>query len=392
MTRHIYIIVMLMIAALLTGCGNDDEFVIHCEIKGLGDKGVEMVYFNRGLQRVAFHPNDGKVTLRGSSADLTPVEVFTLDNRLLFTCVAKNGEELEVKLDPSKSGEIKMKGNEASEQYARFLNENAVKLAKTRDVAAINALISEEVKAHPDRISSALILMTLYHAPGYEMQADSLIHTLAPEARPSALLKSFSALVGEQVSTSARGDVRAMTFHTGRDTVSGRDTIVRFMPSFQSYGLLVFTGERKSDTITNRLKELVKDYHKRRLAVMELSLQPDSSTWRYTIRPDSAKWSQAWVPGGNAASQIRNLSIPTTPFFLVTDSMGKQIYRGRSIAAAVDTLRTRLKRYEKTDSAEVTADSVSQRPVPVEQEKLTLDTTRRPQRGLKPGAPLKARK
>ncbi|MBO5456663.1 MAG: hypothetical protein J6A20_09120 [Muribaculaceae bacterium] len=382
MTRHIYLLVIMLLGVVMTGCGNDDEFVINCRIKDLGDKGVEMVYFNRGLQRVSFHPDDGKVTLRGSSPDLTPVEVFTLDNRLLFTCVAKNGDELEVKLDPSKVGAITIEGNDISEQYAKFISTNAETLVNTRDAAGINALITKEVTAHPDRISSALILMTMFHAPGYEMLADSLIHILVPEARPSALMKSFAALVGEQVSTSARGNVRGMTFHTGRDTVNGHDTIVRFMPTFHSYGLLVFVSDRKSDTITNRLNELIKDYHRRRLEIMELSFQSDSATWRRSIRIDSAKWTQAWVPGGNAASQIRNLAVPTTPFFIVTDSLGKQLYRGRSIASAVDTLRYRLKEHLISDSVAAASDSILP---PDNSDRPKLEPVKRPQnQKLKP--------
>ena len=252
----------------------------------------------------------------------------------------------------------------------------------TRDAAGINALITKEVTAHPDRISSALILMTMFHAPGYEMLADSLIHILVPEARPSALMKSFAALVGEQVSTSARGNVRGMTFHTGRDTVNGHDTIVRFMPTFHSYGLLVFVSDRKSDTITNRLNELIKDYHRRRLEIMELSFQSDSATWRRSIRIDSAKWTQAWVPGGNAASQIRNLAVPTTPFFIVTDSLGKQLYRGRSIASAVDTLRYRLKEHLISDSVTTASDSILP---PDNSDSHKLEPVKRPQnQKLKP--------
>lgn len=346
----------------MTACGNDDEFVINCEIKGLGDKGVEMYYYDRGVNRVSFHPKDGEVELRGSASELTPIDVFTLDNELLFTCMAKNGDELEIKMDMDKPGIISIKGNEVSEEYSKFLTENVELLHNSPDAAGINALITEQVKNHPAKVSSSLILMTLFRPEGYEMLADSLIHVLDPAARPGTLMRSFSSMIGEQVSTSARGNVRAMTFHTGRDTVNGHDTIVRFMPSFHSYGLLVFVGADKSDTITNRLNELVKDYQRRRLEILELSLQSDSTAWRNSISYDSAKWVQAWVPGGNAVSQIRNLSIPKTPFFIVTDSMGKQVYRGASITAAVDTLRNRLKGHlsekAENDSASVTTKTV----------------------------------
>lgn len=381
--KYLYFLVIIL-AAMLTACGNDEEFVINCEIKGLGDKGVEMYYYDRGVNRVSFHPKDGEVELRGSASELTPIDVFTLDNELLFTCMAKNGDELDVKMDLAKPGIISIKGNEVSEEYAKFLTENVELLHNSPDAAKINALITERVKNYPTKVSSSLILMTLFRPEGYEMLADSLIHVLDPAARPGTLMRSFSSMIGEQVSTSARGNVRAMTFHTGRDTVNGHDTIVRFMPSFHSYGLLVFVGADKSDTITNRLNELVKDYQRRRLEILELSLQSDSTTWRNSINSDSAKWVQAWVPGGNAVSQIRNLSIPKTPFFIITDSMGKQVYRGGSITAAVDTLRNRLKahinRKTENDSTEIAGTEVadSESSDPQEAEAPTVTTKRPP--------------
>ena len=332
----------VLAGAMAVSCGNDEEFVINCEIKGLGEKGVEMIYFNRGLRKAAFHPVDDKVSLHGSAPDLTVVEVYTLDNKLLFSCVAQNGDELEVKMNLDEPASLKVKGNEVSEQYAAFVAENA-ELLGSRDYAGINSLISKTVSAHPDRISSAVILTRYLMARGNELLADSLINLLTPEARPAALIKGFAAMVGEQVSSSARGDVRPITLRQGRDSVSGRDTTVRFVPSFHSYSLMAFTYEHKSDTITNRLKELKRDYpNNRRFDALEISLQPDSASWRTAILGDSAKWLQAWAPGGSASPQIRSLAIPATPFFIVTDSTGRQLYRGGSITAANDTLRKRL--------------------------------------------------
>ncbi len=360
--KHLLYIIMCVLCGVMTSCGNDDEFVINCEIKGIGNKGVEMIYFNRGLRKAAFHPVDDKVSLRGSAPDLTVVEVFSLDNKLLFSCVAQNGDELNVKLDIDNPASLKVKGNEVSKQYAAFVSENA-ELLGSRDDAGVNALIRNEISAHPDRICSTVILTRLFRTDGYEMLADSLINILKPEARPSSLIKGYAAMVGEQVSTSARGEVRTITFHTGRDTVSGRDTTVRFMPMLHSYSLLVFSNERKSDTITNKLKELKKDYAKRRFEALEISFDNDSSSWRLSINGDSAKWLQAWAPGGNAGSQVRNLAIPSTPFFIVTDSTGKQLYRGKSIRAANDTIRERLKSVPvETDTAK-TDDTAAEKTV-----------------------------
>lgn len=337
-----FLYIMLCVLCMATAsCGNDDEFIINCEIKGIGDHGVEMVYFNRGLRKAAFHPVDGKVSLRGDSPDLTLVEVFTLDNRLLFSCVAKNGEELKVKLDLDDPSTLSIKGNKESEEYASFVSANAP-LLESRDDAGVNSLISNEIISNPDKISSTMKLTLLFRTRGYEMLADSLINMIQPAARPSSLIKGYAALVGEQVSTSARGTVRPITFHIGRDTASGRDTTVRFAPSFQSYSLIFFAHDRKSDTITNRLSDLRKELPVKRFQALEVSFQDDSLTWRNSIKGDSARWLQAWSPGGSGMSQIRSLAIPYTPFFIVTDSTGKQLYRGGSIRVAVDSIRLHL--------------------------------------------------
>ncbi|MDE5960590.1 MAG: hypothetical protein K2H08_02575, partial [Duncaniella sp.] len=110
-----------MLLVSMTSCGNDEEFVINCEIRGLGSEGVEMYYTTRSMQHSGFHPVDGKVSLRGVASEPTLVEVFTTAGEPLFMCVAQNGDELEVKMDLEKPGVIKIKGMDGSEDYARFV-------------------------------------------------------------------------------------------------------------------------------------------------------------------------------------------------------------------------------------------------------------------------------
>lgn len=331
--KHFYLIILTL---LLVACGDEEQFTIDCDIKGLGSKGVEMVYYNKGYRKVTFHPVDNKVRLKGDSPDLTMVDLFTLDGDLIFTCVAKNGEELEVKMTLDDPASLRIKGNKPSEQYSEFLSANSDVL-NSRSPHDINALLTEEISAHPDRISSTMLLITRFYTPGYEMLADSLLNVLAVEARPAGLSRSYSSMVGEQVSATARGDVKPITIH------SGRDTIAKFTPSFQSYGLLAFVSARKPDSITSKLRALYDDMASKRFKLLEISLQTDSLTWRTAISGDNAKWMQAWVPGGSGAQQIRNLAIPRTPYFIVTDSTGSQIYRGSSISMADTILRSHMR-------------------------------------------------
>lgn len=351
--RHIYTL-MLMLLVVLTSCGNDEEFVINCEIRGLGSKGVEMYYTTRGVQRASFHPVDGKVALRGVSAEPTLVEVFTLDNELLFTCVARNGDELKVKMDLEKPGKVEIKGNEASEQFAAFLTANA-EVFGSSDIAAVNRLVAEEVSKHPDRISSAMLLVTRFNARGHELEADSLVNMLKPEARPSWVVGAYPGMVGEQVSTAARGSIKPISLRYGR--LNRQDTTLRYWPSSQSYSMLVFTGGYKADSLRHTLLSLSKELDTRRFNILELNVMGDSAYWSNSLRGDSARWMQAWVPGGVGNQAIRSIHVPSVPYFIVADSLGRQIYRGRSLSAANDTVRARLARFLKSGSDEAQEES-----------------------------------
>lgn len=358
--RYIHILI-IMLLVLMTSCGNDEEFVINCEIRGLGSEGVEMYYTTRSMQHSGFHPVDGKVSLRGVASEPTLVEVFTTAGEPLFMCVAQNGDELEVKMDLEKPGVIKIKGNEASEEYARFVTEND-SLLRSGDVAAINRLVADEVMAHPGRVSSAMLLVTRFNARGYELKADSLVNILKPEARPSWVVGAYPGMVGEQVSSTARGKVKPITINCG--LLNERDTTLRYWPSNQTYSMIVVTGTGKGDSVRTMLKELTGKLHERRFKALEVAVMGDSAMWKLAIRRDSAKWMQGWVAGGVAGTAVRALQIPGVPYFIVADSLGNQVYRGYSATAAGDSVRSRLARFlgsgnsdggDEADTAKVTS-------------------------------------
>lgn len=346
--RYIHILIIMLLVSMAS-CGNDEEFVINCEIRGLGSKGVEMYYTTRSMQRSGFHPVDGKIVLRGVASEPTLVEVFTTDGEPLFMCVAQNGDELEVKMDLEKPGVIKIKGNDASEKYARFVTENDSVL-KSGDVAAINALVADEVMAHPDRISSAMLLVTRFNARGYELKADSLVNTLKPQARPSWVMGAYPGMVGEQVSSMARGTVKPITINCGQ--LNERDTTLRYWPSNQTYSMIVVTGTGKGDSVRTMLKELTGKLPKRRFKALEVAVMGDSAMWKLAIRRDSAKWMQGWVAGGVAGIAVRTLQIPGVPYFIVADSLGNQVYRGYSATAAGDSVKSRLARFFDSENSD----------------------------------------
>ena len=354
--RKLFTILTLTILIVLSGCGGDEGFVIKCDIKGLDTRGLEMVYMTRhGLSKASFHPVDGKVELRGASRQPTLVEVFTLDGELLFTCVASDGDRMKLKMTLDDPTSLTITGQDATRDYTAFITQHDSILTHGSD-AEVNRMIAESVRSNPSSMASTLLMVTRFRSAGHELEADSLMSEILPEARPALLSSFYASAIGEQVATSARGEVRSFTLRIGR-TATGRDTTVRYIPSQQSYSLLAFTDTRKPDSLTRRLRNLKKELKDRQFKIVEVSLSTDSASWFSATRSDSVNWSRAWSPGSAASRDIRRLAIPRTPYFILVDSQGTQVYRGTSAYIADTIVRSRLKQYfhsEKPDSALLT--------------------------------------
>ena len=332
--KQIILYIVLLLAT--TACGGGDEFTIDCKIEGLGTRGIEVIYYDGAVSRLSYHPVDGKFRIIGQSEDPVMVDVFTIDQELLFTCVAQNGDHLKVKMNLDEGTKsLSISGQDASADYARWLVAND-SLLSSAPAAEINGLIANQVRENPKSMASTLMMLTHFSVPNFEMLADSLLNTLDLSARPVSLVRSFASQVGEQVTTSAHGDLRGFTLYTALDTT------IHFSPSRHSYSLLVLSSERKPDSLLKRLKSLAK-LPERRLQLVEVSLIGDSAMWRQAIKDDSAKWLQGWTIGAAAHPAVRRLAVPSVPYFVVADSLGHQHYRGTSLYAADTLIRNRLR-------------------------------------------------
>ncbi len=364
------ILSLLLLLFLLPSCGGSDTCDIKCDIKGLGNKGIEVIYADRGVNRVSFHPVDGKVEMKLDLPRPALVEVFTIDNEPLFTLIGRNGEEFTVNLTLGDPSTLSVKGNEASETYSRILalNDSLLQHGSDREV---NALVAREVHASPASLASTLLLINHFRTPGHELQADSLLNFIEPDARPGWLAGSYASLLAGQISAMVKNDIPAITIRTGSDTT------VRYFPSRQSFSLLVFTDKRLPDSILRQLRRLRADNRPSRLALLEISLALDSARWKHDISSDSARWQRAWVPGGPSAYPIRNFAIPRVPFYIVADSAGHSVYRGSSFHAADTILSTRLHTKPRSSEPSDTS-SVATPPAPAEPRSTTPVTLSHP--------------
>lgn len=322
--------VLLPVAALFTaimlwGCTHSDRFVLQATIDGIGAQGVTLTFYADGkVNRLELIPDEkGMVRFVSTAAEPTVAELsLTATGEVLALVPVENGHKIKVSLPLASPLDITVSGYKPAEEMAGFIRNNAT-VIRNSDFNALNAAIKEFVITNPSSIASTCLMTTRFELEGNTQLADSLINLIDPGARPANIIENFNAVMTFRAKDSLKQPVRAMN-------LSGvRDSLYAYTPSGQGISLLAFTGSNTSgrDSITRVLGKIAAQYPAKKVRVVEISLNPDSSRWRRQTRGDSARWDHAWVAGSGAALPIEQLHVTRTPFFIVSDSMGRQLYR-----------------------------------------------------------------
>lgn len=320
----------------VASCGKSDSFRLDAAVSGLGSEEVEMIYIDpaSGAQRVTARADaEGRFRLEGSSAEPVIVSVCRSNGEPLFDFIAANGDRIKASMTLGQPATLAMEGTDANKEFAVFVAAHADLASTSGRAVSLNRAVAAHVRANKDKLSSAAVLVTLYDASIDPAGADSLLNQIAVSARPSSVTTPFRNLLAQAVDPYAGETVRPLTFVGANDSLSG------FVATTRPYAILAFTAPHKPDSVRRMLRELRRDYSRRRLDIVELALWGDSASWRADIRPDSATWSQGWVVGGAASYGLRRLNIPRTPFFILTDSTGIQRLRTSSVRAVRAALK-----------------------------------------------------
>ncbi len=338
--KKICLFFSLILSVLLFSCGDNSEFRIAGVINGMGTQNIKIIYYANG----AVHESrtiviDGKFSFVGNAQEPTLVEIQSTNGILLGHLMVKNGETVECKLENGNRYKSSFKGNEVSEKWGKFLTENSdVFLSGNNDKK--NDLIAQYILKHKDELFSTILMLTEYYCPDNEIVADSLMKTISEQARPQALVEGYEAMFAHVNSAIAHNNVLPMKIYCKEDS------LMTYNPMLSSYSILGFTDDDKSarDSIVPQFKKLSKGKKSRQLKIFDVSLATDTSTWKRITRNDSADWVQCWALGSVRAKSIERLSIPRIPYFIVVDSVGKQLYRGSSITKASKVLDSQLKK------------------------------------------------
>lgn len=322
--------IMTLFAA--TACGDSESFTVEGTIEGNPTLNLRYLYYsNNALQQGITAARDGKFTFKGASQLPTIVEITDNDYRLIGRVYVANGNRIECRLDRANPDNITAKGNDVDERWSRFLRENAGVLAGD----SANAAIEKYIAANPADVVSTLLLVTSYKSAGNAARVDSLLETIATEARPSSLTDGYNYLLQRLVAAEATSEVRPIVYYTPADSLA------TYNPSRSKYSLITVRKSHYTvgDSITPELKALADKYKTRTLRIVDFSTETDTTIWKNEVRGDSASWSRGILVASVASPGIDRLGIPALPYFIVVDSTGAQHYRGQSVKAAAADIK-----------------------------------------------------
>ena len=148
-------------------------------------------------------------------------------------------------------------------------------------------------------------------------------------AKPEQLLSLYSQFLNSGDLTSKK--VASLKLRNDQDSL----VIVRTYDHPAT--ILFFWRNEDSDrqTMVNSLKTLCRGS---RLQMVDICLDSDTLDWRRTIDGDSVKWGHYKAIGGVVDKTIVDLNVKGSPYFIVADSTGTQIYRGTQFDKLRDVL------------------------------------------------------
>lgn len=340
MTKRTLLYILAMAAAALAATSCKDEFfTIEGTLTDGGTQNIRALYVTdyETLQSEWVTMTDGHFEFTGINYDWTVVYLINNKKDVIARAAVKNGDDITINGSMADPHHIIVEGNDANEEWSQFMVQNAA-LYSSPDRTALNKAIEEYINANPDRISSTLLLLNDYANLQNTTSVDTLFKQIGIDARPSGLVNNYFALSQQLDNEKSNKNIPSLMLY------SSQDTITTILTSRYKATLLYFWNEKDSrKNIISKLKQLYKKHEEGgRLQVIDIMMSPDSTGWKKTLDGDSTEWKHYWAPGGTLNRNLANIGINTIPYYIVTTSIGKQLYRGNSIDEAIATAEKQM--------------------------------------------------
>jgi len=309
---------------MLASCSSD-SFSVEGQIDGVPEASVTLVYIgDHGpvAQRV---PLDKGNTLRyeGYSEDYTLLAIWDAQGRLIAQMVARNGDDMTLKSDGFQVPTIEVSGNDVTKQWMKFRKDNQKALA-SQDTHAIDRLIEQQIKAHPDQLLSTVLLVAEYSQLSDQPKVSQLLKTIKPEARPQRLVSTLEYLLQHE----SKMPTLLTELNLYRHGSGVKDLVTKGKPAL----LLFWTRQDEGrKTFVDTLRQIARDYGDK-LLVTDVMVNADSTQWTHTLHDDGTSWDHWWAPGGIMDPMLHGLVVDRTPLVLLTDSTAHIVHSGNSPA------------------------------------------------------------
>lgn len=349
---------LLLLLLILPGCAGNDfklEFSLPKDVSAH----YRVAYYasdKKGGMNVESVANvqEGKGVLKGGSRN--PVILYLYGGGPVPAVIyVKKGETLKITGPDRNPASWTVEGNDINRDLSLWRNAHATTLAGGTQ-EEVNEAVADFVKENPDNPASTLLLLTAYSRRMDETGFRTLWSSLGADAEK----ERFTEMAGRADLPVSRVPLPGrLTSMALRSLGNGVDTI---RPASAGATLLYFWNngmDRRKDYIDS-LKVLVKEFpDSATRMIADISLDPDSVTWRSPLRGDSLKTvARLWVPAGLADTRLMDLGVTASPFFIVFSRDGHQRYRGREIGEAMLTFRELL---SKQPAAEAEKESANKK-------------------------------
>ena len=265
--------ILVLTLLTLTGCVKN-EFRVEFKLPAGVNESYTMLYYVSDSEKGWLYDQvavvqQGKCQLKG----------ITRNPTLIY-----GGDKVEITGDSGSPASWSVSGNEINEALSVWRAENRNALS-ARDNKNVNEAVAKYVKAHPEDPESTILLEVYYDRSLDTAGFESLFKSLKGEAsdvRWMELMSRSDLLGGFEPLKQTAAPLILRTAGNGADTIGFNDQPALLYFSYNNY------DARKDDV--SKMKQLLKERtDSGKPQIVSISLENDSSSWRYQARMDSLK-------------------------------------------------------------------------------------------------------
>lgn len=328
--RHILLPILALL--LLTSCIKN-EFTVDADLRGGGVQNLYIAYRAANSERSfvaeqAMPLSDGKFSLKGVTRYPTVMWIMSPARTLLYTVYIEHGDDITIRGNYDNPAMWQIEGNDVMEEYSAWAHAHEAAL-RSGDPARINTAVAAYVRKHPDNSLAAFLLLSHFARQGREKEFNNLWGSLKDTDKAVQMRDAFMALPTNEDGKAAALPLMPLSLPTAADT------LMTVNPS-GAKGTMLYFWHEASGKIHARAKDLLCEADTAKgLQGADIFMDADTVQWLQTGKTAGhANRNSLWALGGETNLALRRLGIPSTPFIIVSDSKGRQLYRGCDVSAA----------------------------------------------------------